>query len=267
MKKYKIVVLLKLDTAAQLTLKSAVSLAKMINGEIEVFCVKKPNEIIDRESQLSAMRTISSKRLHTKKKMQKLISPISQENGINIKHSFAFGNVKNEIQDFVEEKQPDIVVLGKPKTKVFNLIGDNVIGYVLDFFKGAVMIANRQKAMEPNEELSMGILNSTMPSLGLEFADKLIEHTQKPLKSFKIQKGSVSREKISEVSGTKTVEYVFEQGDNAMKGISNFVAKSSINLLYIERNGESPNRKSNLISSSIRRMVKDTNVNLLLAGS
>lgn len=267
MKNYKIVVLLNLDTSAQVTLKSAVSLAKMINGDIEVFSVKKPSDIINRESQLSAMRTISTKRTLTAKKMHELIAPISQEYGIDIKHSYVFGNVKNEIKDFITERQPDIVVLGKRKAKVFNLMGDNITGYILKVFKGAVMIANGRKGLEPNKEISLGMLNSALPSSGFEFAKDLVEHTKEPLKSFKTAKHTDALEKTPETSNNKTVEYVFEDGDNAINSISNFIAKSNVNLLYVERVEKSSNKKSNLKASNIKDIVDKTNVNLLLTGS
>lgn len=267
MKNYKIAVLLNLDKSAQITLKSAVSLAKMINGDIEVFSVKKPNEIINRESQLSAMRTISSKSSLTAKKMQELITPISQEYGVNIKHSFTFGNVRNEIKDFIEDRQPDILVLGKRKAKLLNLIGDNVTGYLLDVFKGAVMIANGQKALEPNKEITIGTLNSAFPELGLEFARDLIQHTNKPLKSFKTVNHAVDTDKTKESSDGKMVEYVFEDGDNAISSISNFITKSNVNLLYIDRVDKNSNKKSNLRTSNIKNIVDKTNVNLLLTGS
>ena len=62
MKKYKILVLSNLDSSTQKILKSAVSLAKMIDGQIEVFSVTKPTEIIAGDNQLSAIRTINTQR-------------------------------------------------------------------------------------------------------------------------------------------------------------------------------------------------------------
>jgi len=267
MKNYKIAVLLNLDKSAQITLKSAVSLAKMINGDIEVFSVKKPNEIVKRENQLSAMRTISSKRTLITKKMQELITPISKEHGVEIKHSFVIGNVRNEIKDFIEDRQPDILVLGKRKAKLFNLFGDNFTGCILDVFKGAVMIANGKQALEPNKEITIGTLNSAFPELGLEFARDLIQHSKEPLKSFKTVNHAIGTDKTKESSDGKTIEYVFEDGDNAINSISNFITKSNVNLLYIDRVDKNSNKKSNLRTSNIKNIVDKTNVNLLLTGS
>ena len=58
---HKIAVFLDLKESEINTLKSTLNLAKMINGEVEFFHVKKPTEMIKEESQLSAMKTINDK--------------------------------------------------------------------------------------------------------------------------------------------------------------------------------------------------------------
>ena len=135
-KKYRIVVLSDLKKSSVATLESTVEMAKMIGGEIEVFHVKRPAEVIDIENQLSAMRTINQEHLTIDKKMQRLIKPISKNREIGIKYSFTFGNVKNEIGDYIRENRPDIVVLGKKKSKSFGLIRDRISEYVLNTFDG-----------------------------------------------------------------------------------------------------------------------------------
>ncbi len=98
----------------------------MINGDIEFFHVKKPTDIVEKENQLSAMRTINEKYIITRKKIEKLIKSISEDYGVNVKHSFTFGNIKNEIANHIEKVKPDIIVLGKRRQKPINLIGDSI---------------------------------------------------------------------------------------------------------------------------------------------
>ena len=71
--KYKILVLSDLKKSTSATLKTAVSLAKMIDGEIEFFHVKKPIDIVEKENQLSAIRTINENHTLIRKKIEKLL--------------------------------------------------------------------------------------------------------------------------------------------------------------------------------------------------
>ena len=262
--KYKILVLSDLKKSTSTTLKSSVSLAKMINGDIEFFYVKKPTEIVERESQLSAIRALNNEHNTTDKKIQKLIKPISKDYGIQINYKFSFGHVKNEIEKHIKAYKPDIIVLGKRQSKSFNFIGDNMANFVLKKHKGVVIIAAAENALEPNEKISLGVLNGIEKSFNIEFADDLMEYTQKPLKSFKIVNSSNTLKETQMPTDKKTVEYVFEQGDNAIENLSNYLSKNNINLLCMDR-GEKKNKES-LVNSDIKDVINKLNVSLLVTG-
>jgi hypothetical protein len=261
MKKFKILVLSNLDSSTQNVLKSAVSLAKMIQGELEVFSVTKPTAIIDRENQLSAIRTINNQHTVTGKKMNNLIDPIIKEYDITIKHSFAFGNVKNEITNLIEERQPDIIVLGKRKSAPFQLIGDSITQFIFNTFKGTIMIASDKNTLEPNKEISLGTLNNLEPLVNLKFAEDLLANTKTSLKSFKIVKKLGASEQVTEPVSQKTVEYVFEHNDSSIKNLSNYLSKSNINLLYLNRMKK---QADIFMTSDIKGLVNGLNVNLLV---
>lgn len=265
-KKYKIVVLLDLKKSSSTTLTSAVGLAKMINGMVEVFHVKKPLEIVDSENQLSAMRTINNKHMVTEKEMQHLISPISKEFGVQISYSYAFGNVKNEIDAFIKEQKPAIVVLGKRKARPFNLIGDGIVDFVLKNHDGVVMIASDKNALVPNKELSFSTINSLEPSFNLEFAEDLMKHSQKSLKSFKIIKNSASASNLSKFKDERTIEYIFEHNDGTIKNISNYLSKDNINLLSIDRAWKYSEDLQNLKMPDINSIISELDVTLLVSG-
>ena len=130
-KKYKIVVLADLKNSVSNTLKTAVSIAKIIDGEIDFFYVKNAAKVVERENQLSAIRTINQDYTATDKKIKKLVKSVSNEYQININYSFTFGNVKHEIDHFIKEHKPDMIVLGNKKSNFLSLVGDNVIPFVL----------------------------------------------------------------------------------------------------------------------------------------
>ena len=267
-KKYKLLVLSDLKDSMTTTLKSAVSLAKMINGEIAFFHVKNPSELISEESQLSAIRSINHEHTKTDNKIREITKSFSEEYGINITYSFTFGNVKNEIGKYIKEHRPDIIVLGKKKSKPLNLMGDNITHFVLREHGGPIMMVDDKNALEPGKELILGALNNIEKAFDLEFADDLIGHSRKPLKLFKIVKNSNLIKATNTSSDKKVIEYVFEQGANSIKNLSNYLSKNSINLLCIDRMKNDTNKiEENLpISSDIKEIIGNLNVSLLITG-
>lgn len=263
---YKIVVLSDLKDTIKNTLKSTVSLAKMINGEIEVFSVKKPIDIVGKDNQLSAMRSINSEHTRTEKKMKAIIDPIAKDYGVDIKYSFAFGNVKNEITRFIKEHQPDLIVLGKRKSRPIALMGDSITKYVLDTFKGTVMIAADKNVLEPEKGVSLGILNDSEPPVGLAFVNQLMVHSQMPFKSFNFVKGISNTQEKQAPSNKKNVEYTFEHNDDTISNLSNYLSQNRINLLCVNRAKKNTKDKAYLTPSEIKQVVSKINTNVLVTG-
>ena len=264
MKKYKIAVLTDLNNKATKTIKNAVSLAKMINADLEVFSVRKPTDVIQKENQLSAIRTINNQSTKTAKKLKELVKPIAETYNIKINSSYAFGNVKNEIKNFIDNTQPDIIVLGKRKSSPFKFLGDGITQYVFNTFKGAIMVASDKNSLEPNTEISLGMLNNLGEPINLEFADDLMANTQKPLKSFKIVKNSDIIEEVVQPANQKIVEYVFEHGDNSINSLSNYINKNNVDLLCFNRKKKHTENQTNFMKSDVKNLINNLNVNFLV---
>ena len=164
----KILVLSDMKSTSDKVLKNTLELAKLVNGNVSFFHVKKPTEVVERESQLSAVRTINEKYIATDKEIKSLIDSVSENEKTKITYNYAFGNIKEEIRTKINEIKPDIVVLGKRKPKVLKFIGDNVTDFVLNKYNGPVMIASEHKVLEAKKDLSLGILNQS---------DKIVENT------------------------------------------------------------------------------------------
>lgn len=263
---YRILVLSDLKNFSDTTMKSTVSLAKMINGQIDFFHVKNASDIVERENQLSANRKINEEQNRTNNKIQKLINPICKEYGVKINYNFSFGNVKNEIEKHLKEKQPDIIVLGKRKSKIFSFIGDGVTNHVLKKHKGVVMISANSNALEPNTSISIGAINGSEHKLNIGFTDNLIANTQEPMKFFKIIKNSGKLSDTTSSFDDNKVEYVFEQGDNTIKNLSKYLSQNNINLLCVDRVRKGSKNKANLKESDINAVINKLNVSLLIAG-
>jgi len=264
--KQKILVLSDLKKSSSTTLKGAVALAKMIHADIAFLYVKKPTEIIEKENQLSANRIINQEYKAIEKKIQNLVYPISKEYGVTIKYSFSFGNLKNEIGKYIDDNQPEIIVLGKRKSKALHFIGDQITDLVIKKHDGMILITNEHNALEPNKELSLGVLNRVSKESNVDLIEQLIEHSQKPFKSFKIVKNSNEINSKPIQSNTKMVEYVFEQNENSISNLSNYLSKNNINILCIDR--EKKENKNGLypINLNIKDIISKLNVSLLIRG-
>lgn len=260
--KYKILVLSDLNKNTDSILKNTVSLSKMINADIDFFHVKKPTDIVERESQLSAMRTINKEQIATKKKIKDFLDPFSKSYDVKINFTFVIGNVKHEIKEYIKASKPDIIVLGKRKVKALKFVGNNITDLVLKTHLGAVMIASNKNILEPKKEFCLGLLNSKEQSFEKTFAENLIAQTQRPLKSFSFVETN-SNEDEKDISVTqKTVNYVFEKNENAIKNLSNYLIKNKVNLLCLNR--EKSNEKSNTLKAEIKEIIDKVNVSLFI---
>ncbi|WP_338732400.1 universal stress protein [Mangrovimonas cancribranchiae] len=254
--KHNILLLADLKKPVEDILKSTVSLAKMIHADIELFHVKQLTDIVKRESQLSAMRTLNETHSKTDKQLLSLIEPIAKTYDVNINYNYVFGNVKTEIGNYIEQQQPDIVVLGK-RNNSFNPLGNNITDFVLKQFKGTVMIANNNNLIDFEKGFNFGVFNVTNEFQNQMFIKDLMAYINKPLKSFQIVGEPPAKIKYKD----DVVEHVFDQGSNAIKNVSNYLLKSNINLLCVERD------KNNATQTPIKDIVNNLNVSLFITGN
>lgn len=262
---YKILLLSDLKSTSKKILENTAGLAKMINGEIEIVYIKKPSDVVKVDNQLSAMRSINTEHMATDKKIIQLVASISKTHGIDIRYSFAFGNVRNEIGRYIEERTPDIVVLGRRKSKPINLLGDGITAFVLNRFNGFIMIFSPKRTLDPGKELSLGVLNELERSFETEVAMDLMAHARKPIKSFKFVKNSVARKKKQFPSDTGTIEYAFEYNEGNVNNFSRYLMKNNIDLLYVDRGVKDSDNNTNLKNSDLKNIMKKIKIPLLIS--
>ena len=235
-RQYKILVLSDLNKTASSILRSSASLAKMIGGNIEFFCVKKATDIVEKENQLSAIRTINEKYNNTGKEIKKIVKSVSDIYDVSIKYNYTFGNLKSEISDYISIHKPDIIVLGKRKSKIFSILGDNITDFILKTFNGIIMITSDKNELTISDQLSVGILNELNQLKSKELIESLISISKKSPKVFKISEDNNLEKENNPYFSEKTIEYVFEKGDNILQNIVNYSTKSKINLVFLDRN-------------------------------
>lgn len=257
-KKYKILVLSDLKKNTENVLKSTASFAKIINAYIHFFYTKKPTEIIKNDNQLSAKRAINEESLIIDNKIKKILSSFSDEDSINIKYSFAIGNVKNEIDNYLDKNNPDIVVLGRRKSKSINFFGDKITDYVVQKHKGSVIIASEENILEPHKKLSLGFLNDTEEDADASLSLDLKAKSKEPIKYFRVVKNSEVYKETHHNLKEEKIEYVFEENDSIVKSISTYLSKSNVNLLCLTKNKKDDN------TAFLKKIINDTKVSLLL---
>lgn len=152
--KHKILVLSDLKENAKETIQYAIEVSREINGALDLFCVKKPKDVIITDNPLSAMRTVSSAFIKTEEKARALITGITKNNFFPVKRVIEFGNVKNEIENYIEATNPDIIILGEKQKKIFKLNGDNISDFVKNKYASKVFVANKNNISEVFEVLN-----------------------------------------------------------------------------------------------------------------
>lgn len=267
-KKYKIVVFSDLKKSLGNTLKSTVSLAKMLNGEIAIFHVKKATEVVTEDSHLSAIRSLNSEYIDMDNDINSIVTTYSKDFGVPLTYSCTIGNLKNEIANYIEKEKPDFIVLGKRKSKIFNILGDNLIPFVLKKHNGPIFLSDENQVLNIDKNLSLGVLSDDEETSIATLTENLLLHSQKPLKSFRVLKNADTSDKTQVPNDRKEIEFVFDSNDNSIKNISNYVAINNINLLCINRsqNKKDKNNKSLSMPTNINDIINNLNVPLILMG-
>lgn len=235
---YKILVLSDIGKSSETMLKTSMNIAKMVEGEIDILCVKKPTDLVEKESQLSAMRTINESFIKADNKIKTIKKELSKNTQVNIKHKISFGNLKDEISNHLTETRPDIVILGKRKSNLLSFLGDNMVNFLLKKHKGTVIVTDNKNILETSSELSLGLLNDINQSAD-RFTKKLISQTKKPLKSFQTSNKKSVLNKM--MTGNKMATFIFDKESSELKNIGVSVSKNNIDLLLVNRNQEDIN--------------------------
>lgn len=270
--KYRLLVLFDHSKVAYSALRNAVNLAKVIDAGIDIFSVKSPIEVVRYENQLAAMRDIVEVRAKSKKKLRKLVNTISEEENIPVIYHFTFGNVASEIKDHIDKTQPDVVAIGKRKSKLFNFVGDGVTSSLLKNYKGAILISGSEEMSISSNNVSVGYLDDIFTEDRNNIAGELRRQTDGPIKVFKINTSgndSSQEEDISlqneELNSTNTTIFEFDDALDFSNSASNYIEKSNVGLLCVNKNGPMTISNSlNAMSGQIQKTINKTKIPVLI---
>lgn len=269
--KYRLLVLIDQTKSSYTALRNAVNLAKVIDAGIEVLYVKPPIQVVKQDNQIAVIRTLEEERIALKKAMQKLVNTISDSENIPVIYSFTFGNVIAEIQNHITKTQPDIVVIGKRKTKMINFLGDGLTSYLLKNHKGGILISGDEKNLKSYTNVSLGFLDDMSMSNEIEITQDLKKNSSKPFTLFKIKKTNSVKKKTSFLKSTEqegiinTTVFEFEEGAGNSDSLSKYIEKNKVELLCIKRTKDlKPNKPLRLINTKIKQTINKINVPVLI---
>ncbi|NAY90938.1 universal stress protein [Muricauda sp. JGD-17] len=261
--KYRISVLLDLTKASETILTNAVQLAKAIDGSVAVFHVKPALSLVDRESQLSAIRNIRDQEKNTLNTLQQLVNTVGEQENITIPFTMASGNVKNRIQTYIAEEKPDILVLGKPRSRT-NLLGASITDFVVDKINTHVLIMVEDHKLDTFKGLSLGIFGNTLPKNGQDIISDLKQDNDKPIRVFQIKSQQSSHTESETAAQHKTIDYVFTEGANALDSLVKYVHRTNTELLCIPKG----NKKTFAFKSNpSKEVLRKSDVPILIMGS
>ncbi|SEC28476.1 Universal stress protein family protein [Tenacibaculum sp. MAR_2009_124] len=261
---YRISVLTDLKESAETVIETALSIAKVTKGSIAIFHVLKPSNIVHSENQLSASRNINNEYTKTEKKIEALVEKYSIKHDTPISYSFSIGNIKNNIELYLNDHAPDIVVIGKKSSAALSFFGNGVTDLVLKKHQGEVVIAADGNKLVPNELINLGFLNKLRPFKNPDIFIQIAQNAIDPIKTFQFT-DDINHDQtvIESFKNKKIVEYVFEKSNNVVNNLTTYLRKNNINLLCL------PRKKNNQTTKEldINDVLNKLNISLLVTAN
>lgn len=258
--KYDIVALVDLTKTSQRALHQAVELAKTLNGRVEAFHVKAPTEAAKYDNQLSAMRSIHEDNRDSKNKLKEIVEQLSATEDFPISFKTGYGNVKSTLKDYVNRKQPDILVLGRRKPRPLSLLGDGVTDFVLNECPSHVLITGEKYEVPSFKEVQLGIFGYSSQIQEVDIIRDLRKNNNHPMRMFGIKTDEKEEAMENQTDSGEVISYVFSKGANAWDGITSYVSRTDTQLFCIPRHSKDKSIKP----STTKRLLQKLEVPILI---
>ncbi|TAI48806.1 universal stress protein [Flagellimonas allohymeniacidonis] len=250
--KYFISVLMDSSKASHTALTNAVQLAKTLGGRVEVFYAKAPTDVVKFDNQLSAMRAIHEENRSSKNRIKNEIKAISQEEGLPISVKTGYGNLKTAVKDYVNSQTPDIIVLGRRKSKVTGFLTDGVTDFVINECPSHVLILGEDDKFHSFANISLGVFGNTLEEKDFEIVNDLKNNSSKPVRLFNIKSEEGTQELESKLQ--QTVSYVFSEGANAIDGLTSYVKRTKTELFCMPKRTKGKGFGANSTKQVMRKL-------------
>ena len=239
-----------MDDSSKSALRSALELARTVNGRVEVVYVKSPLQVVKQVNQLSAKRDLYEDSRQAKATIQELTQTIGNQERVNVSYTISYGNVKNKLKEYLKEAVPNIMIMGKSKYRTLGAFDENL----------TLLILGEKDNLQSFTNLSLGMFGDSISDSSDSILQDLKEKTTEPVRLFSIKKGQQG-EAAEKKMDRETVSYVFSEGTNAVDGLASYVARTKTQLFCI------PKAKTSWFSfqsDETEQLLRKINVPILL---
>jgi nucleotide-binding universal stress UspA family protein len=188
-------VLIDFSEASYHALKYAISLAKLIKGNIHVCYIGNPSIIENEENQFAALRELNTATQKIKNKMGAIVEMIIVE-GINAIPHCSFGNIIDEFKELKNLIQPDVVVLGK-KVEGNPKLSGKFTNYLLHKYEGSLLIVGENSFFQEETEIYVASNKNTFDVYDPHLIFSINKQTKVALKLVYIKTDVDSTEQIN----------------------------------------------------------------------
>jgi len=264
----KFLVLIDFSEDSYKALDDLIKLVKEIGGSIEVFSILSPLGIMDKENQITALRTMDMEEKRVERKLNSIVEMIELE-GIKANSSYSIGNVKSELKLKLIKSQPDVMVLAKKGN-----FANGVLHFLINEYKNAVLIlGNAQKFFRGNS-IAIGYEDKTFNFQDFQLIYKISRATEikmtllRTVASSGIDHSTGKSDWIIENIPDKAYSSVNYHSNSDLTGalLKNSLSKDVV-LLCIGKNlSKKALFRNPFKNSTTFKIVKNTRVPLLIMG-
>ena len=272
--KYNVLVLTDFSDASNIALKYAISLAKLIKGNIHIYHFANPGKIIESDNQVAVLRDVELETKKVERKIGAIIEIITAE-GVNVIPHYSMGNIIYEFEDQIDLINPDLVIIGKKKENL--MLSGKITSYLMNEYKGSLLIIGEESEFQIDTKICLGCSNNTLNQYDPSILYLLDKQITAPLTLLNIKKPNDSselinipqiwRESCNEVGRNIKVEH--ENDSSIADGLLKHISNNKISLLCIGK-GKPKNFMQRLISgrsSTISEIVDKVHIPILVLGT
>jgi nucleotide-binding universal stress UspA family protein len=258
---YDFLVLIDFSDASYNALKYAISLAKLIKGNIHVCHIANPSNIVKDDNQVAALRDIDSETVKIEKKIGAIVEMIITE-GINAIPYCSIGNIIYEFEELANQLKPDLIILGK-KAETPQLKG-KLTSHLMNTYEGALLIVKEGVLFNNDTKITLSCNNKTFDLYDSSLIFLLNNQTQSPLKLLNITLKRGSCDEIIVPQTWRESSYEIDQNiqpeknSTVVDSLLQHITKNDTELLCIGR-GKPRNYLQRILSSSPSTLVDVVN--------
>jgi nucleotide-binding universal stress UspA family protein len=232
-------VLMDFSEASYIALKYAITMAKLVKGNVHVLHVANPKKIVDTDNPVAALRAIEIETTKIKNKLNSIIEIISAED-IFASSYYSIGNIIKELENHINQVNPDIVVVGKKKNSA--KFSGKLSDYLRNKYSNSFLIVDEESEFKTDSKIAFGCNSGMLNKYDPDIIFELDKHTKTTLILLNICKNTEFTEKIdipstwkSSNGKARSILCESQESSTVVGGLVEHIADKNIELLCIGR--------------------------------